>query len=254
MYEKIEPLKFTTLFANVPDLDAALSELYTRFKLTPFLRFDLDEPEGITPVALLRMGGHTLELLGRVEGERPETGIIRCAEIEAPVQGKIESELIPGMKLICFPGTTPRLRAIEVLTAMPKEDAAAFIDYTGATMHEPDSPLDLSGVLVRLISTGGLPDEETPNLFFPGWHRFSVRVPSVIEAYDSMTSSGSSLRSLVEPFQVLPGMKEAMLSFPSQLIFQITEESILKMTPSLALEWVKSKFSGHRIRFKVKDA
>jgi len=43
------------------------------------------------------------------------------------------------------------------------------------------------------------------------------------------------------------------LLLPSDLILQITEESLLKMTPSLALEWVKSKFSGHRIRFKTKD-
>jgi hypothetical protein len=157
------------------------------------------------------------------------------------------------MKLICHPGEKLRIRAIEVLTSMPKEDAAAIIDHTGATIDEPEGPLDLNGVMVRLVSAEGFPAEEAPSLFFSGWHRLSVHVPSVIEAYDSMAASGSSLQSLVKPFQVMPGLKEAMLAFPSQLILQITEESLLKMTPSLALEWVSSKFSGHRMRFKLKS-
>lgn len=253
MYEKMEPLKFATLFANVPDLDAVLSELYSRFRLAPFLRFDLEESEEITPIALIRLGEYTLELLGRVEGERPKTGVIRCAEIEAPIKEKMEVELAPEMKILCYPSEKPRIRTIEILTSMPKEDAAAFIDHTGATMAEPGSPLDLSGVAIRLVEAEGLPSGKTPGLFFPGWHRLSVHVSSVTESYNSMAASGSSLQSLLEPLQVMPGLKEAMLSFPSKLILQITEESLLKMTPSLALEWVKAKFSGHRMRFKTKE-
>ncbi len=122
MYEKIEPLKFTTLFANVPDLDAVLGELYSQFRLAPFLRFDLDEREGITPVALIRIGEHSLGLLGRVEGERPKSGVIHCVEIEAPVKEKSEVELVPGMKMVCYPGKKPHIRAIEILSALPKEE------------------------------------------------------------------------------------------------------------------------------------
>jgi hypothetical protein len=251
MYEKMEPLKFATLSANVPDLDVVLGQLYSHFKLAPFLRCDLEEPEeGITPIALIRIGEHTLELLGRVEAERPKTGVICCAEIEAPVTEKMELEPAPGMKILCYPGEPSRIKAIEILTSMPKEDAAAFIDHTGATMSEPGSPLDLNGVTVRLVKTDGLPSEEPPELFFPGWHRLSMQVSSVTESYDSMAASGSNLRGLLEPFQIMPGIKEAMLSFPSHLILQITEESRLKMTPSLTLEWVKAKFSGHRMRVK----
>ena len=73
-----------------------------------------------------------------------------------------------------------------------------------------------------------------------------------MESYDLMAASGSSLQSVVEPFQVMPGLKEAMLVLPSHLILQIAEESRLKMTPSLALERVKSKFSGQHIHFKSK--
>lgn len=254
MYEKEKPLMLDTLFANVPDLDAVLSDLYTKLQLRPFLRFELDAPEGITPIALLRLGEHhTLELLGRTEGERPQSGIISDVEIEAPVEETIEIEPVSGMKIRCQPGSTPGIRSVEVLTTMPKEDAAVFIEHTGATMKDPDSPLDLGGVSVQLTTIEGLPSEEAPGLFFPGWHRLSVRVPSVTAAYEMMAASGSSLRSLVLPFQAMPGLREAMLLLPSDLILQITEESLLKMTPSLALEWVKSKFSGHRIRFKTKD-
>jgi hypothetical protein len=253
MYEKQEPLKFATLFANVSDLDAVLHELYSRLKLAPFLRFELDEHHEITPIALIRMGDHILELLGRTQGKRPETGVICCVDIDAPIHENIEFEPAPGMKLRCQPGETFNIRSLEIVTAMPKEDTAAYIDYLGATMDKPDSPLELTGVGLQLTGAEGLPPEETPGLFFPGWHRMSVYVPSAIESYDSMTASGSTLERLVDPFQVMPGLREAMLLLPSKLILQITEESLLKMTPSLLLEWVRSKFSGHRMRFTTKD-
>jgi hypothetical protein len=140
-----------------------------------------------------------------------------------------------------------------VLTSLPKEDAAAFIDYTGATQDEPEKPLNVCGITIRLLETEGIPSLESPGLFFPGWHRLSVQVSSVSESYDIMAASGSSLQSLVEPFQVMPGLEEAMLLLPSHLILQITEESFLKMSPSIALEWVKSKFSGHGMRFKTTE-
>lgn len=253
MYEKMEPLKISAVFANVPDLDAVLSVLYTRLKLAPFLRFDLEESEGETSVALIRIGEQTLELLGRVQGERPESGVIRCVEIETPGAEQTEIDLAPDTMLRCLPGEHAQIRAIEVLTSLPKEDAAAFIDYTGATMDDPEKPLNVSGIPIRLIETEGIPPEESPGLFFPGWHRLGVQVSSVNESYDAMAASGSSLQSLVEPFQVMPGLKEAMLALPSHLILQITEESFLKMTPAIAVEWVKSKFSGHRMRFKTSE-
>ncbi|GAK59423.1 hypothetical protein U27_06407 [Candidatus Vecturithrix granuli] len=252
MYEKMEPLKISTVCANIPDLDAVLSVLYTRLKLAPFLRFDLEATEGVTPVAFIRIGEHTMELLGRIKGERPQSGVIHCVEIEAPGQEKTEIELAPETILRCCPGEQIRLRAIEIMTSLPKEDAAAFIDYTGATMAGPENSLDLCGIAIRLVETEGIPPKELPGLFFPGWHRLSVHVPSVSESYETMSASGSSLESLVEPFQVMPGHKEAMLSLPSHVILQLTEESFLKMTPSLAVEWVKSKFSGHRMRFNTR--
>ncbi len=252
MYEKEKPLTCNTLFANVPDLDAVLSELYTKLGLKVFLRFELDAPEGITPIALLKIGEHTLELLGRTEGERPKNGIIQRVELETSIREKSKLEPVPGMKIVARPGNNPGIRSIEVFTTMPKEDTAVFVDYIGATKDSPDRPLDLGGVSMKLIAAEGYPSESVPNLFFPGWHRFSVQVPSVTNAYDIMAASGSSLSGLVEPFQVTPGLKEAMLLSPSGLILQISEESLLKMTPSLALEWVRSKFSGHAIRFKTR--
>ena len=251
MYQKDKPLQFTTVFANVPDVDAVLSQLYTKLGLRAFLRFELDASDRVTPIALVKLGEHTLELLGRVAGERPQNGVIQCVEFEAPVQQMVELEPSPGMKIRCYPGEQQGIRSVEVLTPMLKEDIAVFIDYTGATMENPDSPLLLEGGCIRFIEAEGFPVNQMPGLFFPGWHRLGVQVASVAETYDMMTASGSSLAGLVEPFQVMPGLKEAMLVSPSGLILQITEESLLKMTPSIALEWVRAKFSGHAMRFKA---
>ncbi len=253
MYEQAKPLQLSTVFANVPDIDAVLSELFTRLGLRPYLRFEVDTPEGVTPLALIKIGAYDLELLGRTAGTRPNSGVIQSVELEIPIAEAVEIEPAPGMNLVCYPGTCPRLRALDIHTDLPQEDTATFIENAGAVKHDPASPLMLDTITLRLHAVEGLPAETPPDLYFPGWHRLGVHVPAVTEAYDAMAASGSSLRGLVEPFQVMSGLKEAMLASPSGLIWQLTEESLLKMTPSLALEWVHSKFSGHRMRFKPKN-
>lgn len=251
MYEKVKRLKLNTVSANVPDLDAVLGELYTKIGLKAFLRFDLDLPQGITPVALLKVGEHTLELLGRVVGERSVSGVIQCVEIEADVNDEITFEPAPGMMIRCRSGKTPGIHTAEILTTRPKEDAALFIDYAGAFMNGPGRPVTMEGGTIRFVTAEGSPSEQPPGLFFPGWHRLGFHVSSVTDTYDMMAASGSSLSGLVEPFQVMPGLKEAMLLFPSGIIIQIIEESFVKMTPSLTLEWVRSKILGHQMRFKT---
>lgn len=250
MHEKNRPLQLDTVFANVSDLDAVLCELYTKLQLRPFLRFEFDSSEGVIPIALIRLGKHTLELVGRTAGERPESGIIHSVEIEAPVENDVKIEPEPGMKLVCHPGSTFRIRSLKMLTSLPQEETTAFIESTGATMQDPGSPLELNGVHLHFVAKEGLPSEKAPGFFFPGWHRLSVRVSSVTDTYEMMAARDSHLRSFIRPFQVMPGLREAMLLSSSGLMVQITEGSLLNMTPALTLEWVRSKFSEYAIRFK----
>jgi hypothetical protein len=243
-------MEIDSLMANVPDLDFVLVELSSRMRLRPFLRFQLVETGRSIPVALLNVGETSIELLGRVEGNRPEAGTIDKVEIGIPVQQADEFEIASGMRLACVPAPKPHLRSVEILTQTPERDEAALVGCLGATAVEKERTVDLGGTTVRLVRVARHHVDEEPGLAYPGWHRMGVKVASVSEAHKCMIEWG--LRTLVEPYQVMPGLTESMMLLPSGLIVQPTEEHLWKMMPILALEWMRSKISGRPIMFKTK--
>ena len=243
-------MEIDSLMANVPDLDLVLAELSSRTRLRPFLRFQLVETGRSMPVALLNVGETSIELLGRVEGNRPEDGTISKVEIGIPVQQADEFEIASGMRLACVPAPKPHLRSVEILTQTPERDEAALVGCLGATTVEKERSLSLGPTTIRLVRAAGHHVQEEPGLAYPGWHRMGVKVASVSEAHKRMIDWG--LRTLVEPYQVMPGLAESMLLLPSGLIVQPTEEHLWKMMPVLALEWMRSKISGRPITFKTK--
>jgi len=239
-----------SLMANVPDLDSALAELRSRTRLRPFLRFELVECGRSIPVALLNVGETSIELLGRVEGNRPEAGTISKVEIGIPVQQHDEFEIASGMKLACVSAPKPRLRSVEILTQTPHRDEAAFVECLGATTVEKERSLNFGPITIRLVRAAGHHRHEETGLAYPGWHRIGVKVTSASEAHKRMNEWG--LRTLVEPYQVMPGLTEAMVLLPSGLVVQPTEEHLWKMMPILALEWMRSKISQRPIMFKIR--
>jgi len=169
------PMEIDSLMANVPDLDFVLAELRSRMSLRPFLRFELVETGRSIPVALLNVGETSIELLGRVEGNRPEDGTIDKVEIGIPVQQADEFEIASGMKLASVPTLKPHLRSVEILTQTPDRDEAALVGCLGATTVEKERSLNLGPTTIRLVRAAGRHMQEEPGLAYPGWHRIGVR-------------------------------------------------------------------------------
>jgi len=79
-------IPYPLILATRRDLDSAVAGVETHLGLSPFLRFELLARHGSPiPIALFSLEGGSLEVLGRVDGCRPETGVISCVEMVAPV-------------------------------------------------------------------------------------------------------------------------------------------------------------------------
>jgi hypothetical protein len=243
-------LEIDSLIANVPDMEAALREFASRFGLRPFLRFDLAEPQTSVPVALLNVGTISFELLGHLEGERPESGVLRSVEMDVPTEEEMTFSPAPEMNIVCHPAKTPRVRSVEIVSHRPLEDERALLEQLGAVSAGTKGIVMLNSVEVRLVSSDVGPSQQLPGLHFGGWHRLSVRVPSVTTAHRQLIDSG--FKSLQKPFQVMPGLSESMVTLPSGAIVQLTQQELWKMMPILALEWTRSKISRRQITFKTK--
>jgi len=244
-------VEIDSVFVNVPDVDAALDHIRFRLGLKAFLKFDLIEADGVEiPIAIVMIGNNSLEIIGRVEGNRPEAGVISQVEINAPVNDKVCFALTPGAELICYPSSKPGIRSIEILTTMPGEDEAALVEFSGGVGKQSGDALEIGEVSIHLVTVEADRPAENPGLAFPGWHRLSVKVSSAVEFYNRLTESG--LLPLKKPFQVMPGLKEAMVYTPSGLILQVTEERLVRMMPVMAWHWARSRLSGRPMSFRTK--
>jgi hypothetical protein len=243
-------LEIDSLSANVSDIEAALWKFASGIGLKPFLRFDLIEPQISVPVALLNVGTISFEILGHLEGERPESGVLRSVEMDAPIEKKMTFSPAPEMDIVCHPAKKLRVRSVEIVSHRPMEDERALVEELDAVSVGTKSRVMLGSVEVRLVSSDVGPSQQLPSLHFRGWHRLGVRVPSVTIAHRQLIDSG--FKSLQKPFQVMPGLSESMVTLPSGAIVQLTQQKLSKMIPILALKWTRSKISRRPITFRTK--
>lgn len=240
-----------SVYINVPDLKTALDVLRARLGLKPMLQFELVEHEHVVPIALIPIGAHTLEVLGRVAGERPAAGIIQRVEIELPIAELTRLELIAGSELIAHPASKPDLRAITIRTPQAEADWARLIQLLGEDQPQCAEVSRFGPLHFESCLIDQLPSSSLPGLAFAGWHRLSFKVPSLLTTYRTLVAQG--WQTAAPPLQVLPGLSEAMFHLPSGLLIQITEEHVGTMLPVLAWQWVKSRFTRKPIQFHARQ-
>ncbi len=246
----IAPPHLDSVYINVPDLKITLDLLRARLGLKPMLQFELVDGEHVTPIALIPIGDHTLEVLGRVAGERPAAGIIQRVEIELPIVEQVSLDLIAGSQLIAHPASKPDLRAVKIRTSQLEADQAMLAQLLGDIPPQPGNLLYFDRVNIEWCGADQLSSSDIPGLAFAGWHRLSFKVPSLPTTYNSLAAQG--WRTAVPPLRVLPGLSEAMFYLPSGLLIQITEEHVGTMLPVLAWQWVKSRFTQKPIQFHAR--
>jgi catechol 2,3-dioxygenase-like lactoylglutathione lyase family enzyme len=240
-----------SIYINVPDLKAALIVFHARLGLKPMLQFELVEHEHVVPIALIPIGHHTLEVLGRVTDERPAAGIIQCVEIDLPIAEVTCLELVAGSELIAHPASKPDLRAIKICTPQVEADQARLAQLLGAGQSQHNGVSHFERLHFESCPTDRLSSSSLPGLAFAGWHRLSFKVPSLSATYHSLVAQG--WQTAAPPFRVLPGLSEAMFYLPSGLLIQITEEHVGTMLPVLAWQWIKSRFTRKPIQFHARQ-
>ena len=243
---------------NVQDLDRVLATMHDMTGLKPFLRFELALAHGPVPVAQVMCGDVSLEFLEHTRGRHPAgAGQICLVLLEIPGRGPEERELEPGLWLAVQPGAGRRVAEIQIESGAVEQDVAVLRGGCGAgpsANRAASGPrLELGGTVLRFSA---LPDPVPPLVSdagqrLPGWHRLGLACRRLEDGVASLVGVGAQVE--VPPYQVLPGLREAMLRLPSGLVVQPVEQKLWRMLPAIGLQALACKVARRSLRFSTKE-
>ena len=241
-------LTVDSLAGNVYDLAGVLEAIHDLAGLKPFLRFELALAHGVVPVAQVMCGAVSLEFLEQARGHRPAgaSHIVQVV-VEVPDREPAVRELEPGLWLAVRPGPKTRVAEVEVRSSAVAEDLAV-LQACGGTVKE-EGVLTLGEVQVRFAPAPGAGPVADPDQSLPGWHRLGLAHPRLEEAVAALVKAGAAV--VVPPYQVLPGLREAMLRLPSGLVVQPVEQKLWRMLPTIAVKGLAARLTGRPLRFKT---
>lgn len=235
---------------NVHDLASVLAAVRDLAGLKSFLRFELELEHRVVPVVLIMCGDVMLEFLEYAWGSRP-AGASHIARVvlEVPDCEPAERELEPGLWLAVRPGTKACVAEVGVRSSAVAEDLDV-LQACGGTMIEK-GVLTLGEVQVRFLPAPGAEPVPDPEQRLPGWHRIGLAHPRLEEATVALAEAGAEV--MVPPYQVLPGLREAMLRLPSGLVVQPVEQKLWKMLPVVGARSLAARLAGRPLRFKTRE-
>jgi hypothetical protein len=244
--------------ANVYNLPRVLAAVRELTGLQPFLRFELELTHGVVPVAQVMCGDVTLEFLEHARGQYPAgASRIRCVLLHVPGRDPGEREMEPGLWLAVQPGPKPRLAEIQVQSNSVDEDVAVLRAGCGAglrpTQDDGAWTVELGDTLLRFSSRAGTGSPRRvagPGQRLPGWHRIGLACQRLEDAVSALVQAGAQVE--VPPYQVLPGLREAMLRVPSGLVVQLVEQKLWQMLPVVGVLALMAKLAGQPLRFKTR--
>jgi hypothetical protein len=239
-----------SLAGNVHDLAGVLAAVREMTGLKPFLQFELGLEHGVVPVAQMMCGDVSLEFLEHTRGRRP-SGASHIARVvlEVPGRGPAERELEPGLWLAVRPGPKTRVVEVELRSIAVAEDLKA-LRACGGTVVEA-GVLALGEVRLRFLPAPGADAAPDLEQCLPGWHRIGLAHPRLEEAVAALVQAGGQVE--VAPYQVLPGLREAMLRLPSGLVVQPVEQKLWMMLPVVGLRSLAARLTGQPLRFKTRE-
>jgi len=244
-----------SLAGNVHDLAGVLEAVCELAGLKPFLRFELGVEHGVVPVAQVMCGDVSLEFLEHARGRRPAGGSHIARVVEVPGREPAERELEPGLWLAVRPGPKTRLVEVELRSNAVAEDLEVLRACGGSVVEEGVLALgegSARGVRLRFLPAPGAGPVPDPEQCLPGWHRIGLAHPRLEEAVAALVQAGGKVE--VPPYQVLPGLREAMLRLPSGLVVQPVEQKLWKMLPVVGVRSLAAKLAGRPLRFKTREA
>ncbi|MBN1659099.1 MAG: hypothetical protein JXA93_11880 [Anaerolineae bacterium] len=249
-----------SIAGNVHDLDGVLAAVYELVGLKPFLRFELELPHGAVRVAQVMCGDVSLEFLEQAHGQHPDgAGRICRVVVEIPGREPQELALEPGLCFAVRPGAKRRVAEIEIESSRVAEDLAVLQSGCRAVAapggEEGERALQLGTVTLRFrpLAYGTAPGTIVdPGQRLPGWHRIGLACKRLEEGTAVLVQAGARVEE--PPYQVLPGLREAMLRLPSNLMVQPVEQKLWKMLPVVGVRALACRLTGRPLRFKTTEA
>jgi hypothetical protein len=192
----------------------------------------------------------SLEFLEHARGYRP-AGASQIARVVLEVPGRepAERELELGLWLAVRPGPKARVVEVEVRSSSVDEDLHVLRACGGDVTEE--GVLTLREVRVRFLPAPSAEPVPDPEQCLPGWHRLGLAHPRLEEAVLALTRAGAEVN--VPPYQVMPGLREAMLRLPSGLVVQPVEQKLWKMLPVVGIQALAARVAGMPLRFKTRE-
>jgi hypothetical protein len=235
---------------NVHGLASVLESVHDLAGLRPLFRFELELNHGTVPVALIMCGSVMLEFLEHAWDGRPEgTSHIARVVLEAPDREPVERELEPGLWLAVRPGPRTRVAEVEVRSCAVEKDLGV-LHRCGGTVSQ-DGALSLGKVLLRFGPESGEELPPDPEQRLAGWHRIGLACPQLEGGVAVLARAGGQV--VVPPYQVMPGLREAMVRLPSGLVVQPVEQKLWKMLPVFGIQALAAKAAGRPLRFKARE-
>ena len=247
-------LRFDSVAGNVVDLEAALKTLRAATGLEPFLRFELVDDDKTVPVALVKVGDASLELLGHVS-PTDHAGAARITGVRLSVKG-IEAttvELGAGCTLEVQPGPEKRVAGISVESATADSDADLLTRVCRSQgVASDDSRVScIDGVEIRFSdrapARSTTETETAEGEYFAGWHRLGLTCSDLESTLTRL--EGLGLAPMVPAYNVLPGLDEALLQLPSGLVIQPVRQRLWKMLPVIGSKKIVAALTHRPIRF-----
>ena len=232
--------KLDSIIANVYDLDQVLMVLREKLLLKPFLTNTITLNSGKKArMALINVGNADLEFIECAESPLP-SHMSRIKEVHLQLPNIQEAnilELEKGLEIWTAPGKKSAIHTIICESTCPEKDVEVLL-YSCDNCYE--HPLPHGGrnfifddtniqLLEKAILGNNIPKPKDLSTIH-GWRRFSLHFKQLEEAVNLLKSSGAVV--VVPIFQVMPGLREAMMSLPSGLIVQPVEQKLLRMMPT----------------------
>lgn len=242
-----------SVIANVRDLKAVLANLEKATGLKPFHISQIPIQGRDYSLALVMLGQTSLEFIecGQLT---PPVGIARVREVTlcAP-QVKAEQTLWleEGLKLVCLPGDKPLVLEAVLDSCDPAGDAEILtrvFDLERKDLAEQRGvQLCTEGACLRLLPPEAdwqptVVDDRVH--FIHGWRRVAFSVKDLDAAIHQLGKAGAEIA--VPRFQVMPGLEEAMLRLPSDIVIQPVYQNLPRLLLGLFWQNITSIFTGRK--------
>ena len=231
--------KIDSVIANVYDLDRVLLTLKEELNLTPFFKDTINlQEQGQVRMALVSLKNCDLEFIECAKIPHPMgMSQITHITIEHPaISEETVLALEEDLPLHITHGKQPRLTCIQTDSTTPEKDASLLLNCCNESRVDrlPDDgrAFSLNEIAIHFLhkptSSEELPAPEDLSSIH-GWRRVAFGVKHIEKAVTILEKAGAE--TVVPIFQVMPGLREAMLCLPSGIVIQPVEQKVLKMMP-----------------------